>query len=107
MSLGRSPAGCRLAAAQASAHYAERSGWRFDNFPDATLPWDIYRESFIGIPPTRDPASSAFDVLFYDQVYKSETVEGGQLLRDVALEPDDPEAGRSLRLLPADRAIFG
>ena len=63
-------------AAQAQ-HYAERNGWRFDNFPDATLPWDIYRESFIGIPPTRDPASSAFDVLFYDQVYKSELSKEG------------------------------
>jgi hypothetical protein len=64
------------AAAQAQP-YAERNGWWFDNFPDAALPWDIYRESFIGIPPTRDPASSAFDVLFYDQVYKSELSKDG------------------------------
>jgi hypothetical protein len=64
------------AAAQAQP-YAERNGWWFDNFPDATLPWDIYRESYIGIPPTRDPASSAFDVLFYDQVYKTELAKEG------------------------------
>jgi hypothetical protein len=63
-------------AAQAQP-YAESGGWRFDNFPDLTLPWDIYRDSFIGIPPTRDPASSAFDALFYDQIYKSELSKEG------------------------------
>ena len=64
-------------AALAAQPYAETNAWRFDNFPDATLPWEIYRESYIGIPPTRDPASSAFDVLFYDQVYKSELAKDG------------------------------
>jgi hypothetical protein len=58
-------------------HYAEKNAWRFDNFKDAQYPWEIYRETFIGIPPTKDPWSSAFDVLFYDQVYKNKLSENG------------------------------
>ena len=59
------------------AQYAEKNGWRFDNFKDATLPWEIYREAFIGIPSTRDVAGSGFDVLFYDQVYETEISKDG------------------------------
>ena len=58
-------------------HPAEKYGWRLDNFKDATLPWEIYRETFIGIPPTRDVAGSGFDVLFYDQIYQSELSKEG------------------------------
>jgi hypothetical protein len=58
-------------------HYADRNAWHFDNFKDAEYPWDIYRDTFIGIPPTKDPWSSAFDVLFYDQVYKNKLSENG------------------------------
>jgi hypothetical protein len=64
-------------AAAPAQPYAQSGGWQFDNFKDPALPWDIYRDSFIGIPPTRDPWSSAFDVLFYDQVYKSELSKKG------------------------------
>jgi hypothetical protein len=64
-------------AAAPAQHYAERNGWHFDNFDTTELPWDIYRETFIGIPPTKDPFSSAFDVLFYDQVYKDKLSENG------------------------------
>jgi hypothetical protein len=57
--------------------YASKNGWRFLNFSDATFSWDLYRDTFIGIPPTEDPFSSAFDVLFYEQVYKSKLSADG------------------------------
>src|ERR1700751_2278577 len=57
--------------------YASNSGWRFLNFKDPTFSWDIYRDTFIGIPPTEDPLSSAFDVIFYEQVYKSKLSADG------------------------------
>jgi hypothetical protein len=57
--------------------YAQTSAWQFGNFKDASFPWDLYRDTFIGIPPTEDPWSSAFDVLFYEQVYKSKLSNDG------------------------------
>jgi hypothetical protein len=61
--------------AQASAAPAN-SSWSFNNFAlPPTLPWTTYQQTFIGIPPTEDPTSNAFDVLFYEQVYK--TLAGG------------------------------
>lgn len=54
--------------------FVEQYGWRFTNFKDATLPWDVYRDTYIGIPPT---LSSGFDVLFYDNVYKTELAKSG------------------------------
>jgi hypothetical protein len=57
--------------------YASKNGWRFLNFSDPTFSWDLYRDTFIGIPPTEDPFSSAFDVLFYEQVYKSKLSADG------------------------------
>jgi hypothetical protein len=58
-------------------YYAEDKAWFIDNWKDPVLSWEIYRDSFIGIPPTYDPWSSAFDVLFYDQLYKSKLSESG------------------------------
>jgi hypothetical protein len=57
--------------------YAATNGWRFVNFTDPTFSWDLYRNTFIGIPPSEDPWSSAFDVLFYEQVYKSKLSADG------------------------------
>ena len=57
--------------------YAQKNGWWFQNFETKPLPWDIYRETFIGIPPSEDPWSSAFDVLFYEQVYKDKLSGSG------------------------------
>jgi hypothetical protein len=57
--------------------YASKNGWRFHNFKDPTFSWDIYRDTFIGIPPSEDPLSSAFDVIFYEQVYKSKLSADG------------------------------
>jgi hypothetical protein len=66
-----------LSVPAAAQPYAQSNGWQFDNFKDAVYPWDIYRDTFIGIPPTEDPWSSAFDVLFYDQVYKDKLSSNG------------------------------
>jgi len=68
---------CVLAALARAQHYAERNAWHFDNFKDPTYSWEIYRDSFTGIPPDYDPWSSAFDVLFYDQVYKDKLSANG------------------------------
>ena len=57
--------------------YASQNGWRFLNFQDPTFSWDIYRDTFIGIPSTEDALSSAFDVVFYQQVYKSKLSADG------------------------------
>ena len=55
----------------------EQNTWRFDNFTTAELPWERYRDTFIGVPPDRDPWSSAFDVVFYDNLYKTELAKEG------------------------------
>jgi hypothetical protein len=77
--------------------YASKNGWRFLNFSDATFSWDLYRDTFIGIPPTEDPWSSAFDVLFYDQVYKSKlSADGncfGMSLLDLMIQKDGGHLG--------------
>ena len=66
--------------------YASKNGWRFLNFSDCpsctppidkTLSWAVYRDALIGIPPAEDPWSSAFDVLFYEQLFKSKLSEDG------------------------------
>jgi hypothetical protein len=57
--------------------HASKNGWRFHNFSDPTLSWDIYRDTFIGIPASEDPVASPFDALFYEQVYKSKLAAPG------------------------------
>jgi hypothetical protein len=57
--------------------YAATSAWQFKNFKTKEYGWDIYRDTFIGIPPSEDPWSSAFDVLFYNQLYKSKLSKSG------------------------------
>lgn len=63
--------------AASSQHYAETNGWHFRNFVTDPLTWEQYRDTFLGIPPTRDPISSAFDVLFYDHLYSRELSSSG------------------------------
>jgi hypothetical protein len=66
--------------------YASKNGWRFLNFADCPtctppigkdLSWAIYRDAMIGIPPSEDAASSPFDVLFYEQLFKSQLAKDG------------------------------
>jgi hypothetical protein len=66
-----------MATAGFADDYAALNGWRFLNFSDPTFSWGLYRDAFIGIPPAEDPWSSAFDVLFYEQVYKSKLSADG------------------------------
>ena len=61
----------------ASALDARDFSWSFHNFNTASLTWDQFRDTFMGIPPTRDPLASGFDVLFYDQVYQSNLSKDG------------------------------
>jgi hypothetical protein len=57
--------------------YAKDNGWWFKNFKDPTLSWDIYRDTFIGIPPTENAVASLFDTLFYNQICKTELAKTG------------------------------
>ena len=66
-----------MATAGFADDYASKNGWRFLNFSDPTFSWALYRDTFIGIPPAEDPWSSAFDVVFYEQVYKSKLSADG------------------------------
>ncbi len=52
-------------------------GWSFKNFNTKPMPWDVYRDTFIGIPPTEDAVSSPFDALFYEQLYKEKLSKAG------------------------------
>jgi hypothetical protein len=65
---------CPAALAQYSV---ATDGWSFHNWNTKPMPWDVYRDTFIGIPPTEDALSSAFDVLFYEQLYKDKLSENG------------------------------
>lgn len=58
-------------------HYTADNGWYFRNFDTPELSWEKYRDTFIGIPPTKEHASSGFDLLFYEYVYKSELSSSG------------------------------
>ncbi len=70
-------AGMVIGSQAGAQHWTADNGWAFRNFDTAEFSWELYRDTFIGIPPTRDPAASGFDVLFYDYVYKSELGANG------------------------------
>ena len=48
--------------------------WYFDNFTQAELGWDIFRETYIGVAPT---PSGDFDLLFYNSIFKTELAAKG------------------------------
>ncbi len=64
-------------AASPAQYSVATDGWSFHNWKTKPMPWDVYRDTFIGIPPTEDPLSSAFDVLFYEQLYKEKLSKAG------------------------------
>jgi hypothetical protein len=66
-----------LTRASLAQYSVERDTWSFRNFNTKPMPWDVYRDTYIGIPPTEDPWSSAFDVLFYEQLYKEKLSKSG------------------------------
>lgn len=51
--------------------YPQTNGWSFNNFKTPSLPWDVYRDTFIGTPPEDDPVAAGFDSLFYHQAYET------------------------------------
>ncbi len=48
--------------------------WFFDNFTQAELSWDVFRETFIGVAPA---PSGDFDLMFYHALYKTELAKAG------------------------------
>jgi hypothetical protein len=52
-------------------NWVKQNTWFFDNFirSESTISWDLYREGFIGLPPTYGEAF-IFDQVIFDQVYK-------------------------------------
>ena len=54
----------------ANAQYdPQKDGWAFKNFNTPTLPWDVYRDTFIGVWPSQDAVAAPLDVFFYSSVY--------------------------------------
>lgn len=54
--------------------WAKRNGWAFYNFSKDTLPWSMFRETFIGVAPT---PSADFDQFFYDGMYQTKIAGPG------------------------------
>jgi len=66
-----------IARASFAQYSVATDSWSFRNFNTKPLPWDVYRDTFIGIPPTDDAVASPFDALFYDQLYKEKLSKSG------------------------------
>lgn len=54
--------------------WAKRNGWFFDNFSKDTLPWSLFRETFIGVAPA---PSADFDQVFYSALYQTKLAGPG------------------------------
>jgi hypothetical protein len=54
-------------------HPAETYGWGFRNFVDSRFSWDIFRNSFFGVPadPDLSWATATFDRLFYELAFET------------------------------------
>lgn len=48
--------------------------WYFDNFTQAEVGWDVFRETFIGVAPA---PSGDFDLLLFETIYKQKLFELG------------------------------
>ncbi|HWR33345.1 MAG TPA: hypothetical protein VN451_07465 [Chitinophagaceae bacterium] len=55
-------------------NWVKKNTWYFDNFGRDTLPWSIFRETFIGVAPA--PAAD-FDQLFYSLLYQTKLAGPG------------------------------
>jgi hypothetical protein len=55
-------------------NWVKNNTWYFDNFIRDTLPWSIFRETFIGVAPA--PAAD-FDQLFYSLIYQTKLAGPG------------------------------
>lgn len=54
--------------------WSKRNTWFFDNFSKDTLPWSLFRETFIGVAPA---PSADFDQIFYDALYQTKLAGPG------------------------------
>ena len=77
--------------AQKKPELVKEYSWRFDNFETSgefrwseDLSWDLYRDTFIGIPP-RDATTSIFHESFYNGIYKRRLTEVGNCFGMVLL----------------------
>ncbi len=48
--------------------------WYFDNFVQAEVGWDVFRETFVGVAPA---PSGDFDLLLFETIYKQKLFETG------------------------------
>lgn len=64
---------CSAGVATAQEHPAEKYGWGFVNFGTPRFGWDIYRNSFYGIPVDSSTSwfTAPFDKLFYDLAFET------------------------------------
>ncbi len=60
--------------AQEDTNWVKTNTWYFDNFVKDTLPWSLFRETYIGVAPS--PAGD-FDQLFYEYLYKTKLASSG------------------------------
>src|SRR5688572_25193366 len=54
--------------------WVKENTWYFDNFVKDTLPWTMFRETFIGVAPA---PSADFDQFFYDGIYQTKLAGPG------------------------------
>jgi hypothetical protein len=54
----------------------EKYGWGFRNFATATFSWDVFRNTMFGIPQDSSGLTAPFDLLFYDQCFKTKLAGG-------------------------------
>jgi hypothetical protein len=59
-------------------NFVRKNTWYFDNFgkPATSIPWSLFRETFIGIPPKYADASP-FDQLIFTEVYQKSLFPAG------------------------------
>lgn len=56
------------------AGWVRDNTWYFDNFKKDSLPWEWFRETFLGIAPV---PSGDFDLIFYNELYKTKLCKPG------------------------------
>jgi hypothetical protein len=113
LSLGVLPPGAQAQIVE-DTDFVEAHSWRFTNFQTFgdlpwtnDLSWDLYRDTFIGIPPTRSVAGSGFDVAFYDSIFERRLTEPGNCFGMVLLSYLIQSKGHHLGLCAPVRQYTG
>jgi hypothetical protein len=63
-----------LKTAAQDPNWVRTNTWYFDNFIQAEVGWDVFRETFIGVAPA---PSADFDLVFYEAIHKKKLFETG------------------------------